>query len=142
MSIHTSRGCGVSCCALIALVAGACSTGHRMALIEALQEYNDGIRWQRLDEASSFVAPAQRTEFAARVERLGDLRVTDYQVSAVKLRGDSKAYVLVRIDWYSLRTGQAHQTLVQQTWDRKGERWEVADQRWVRGKSFPLFAAR
>lgn len=113
-----------------------------MALIEALQEYNDGIRWQRMAEASQFLAPAKRGDFAARVERLQDVRVSDYQVSAVKLTGDAKAHVMVRIDWYSLRTGQVNRTVVQQTWDRKGDRWEVSDQRWVRGKTFPLFAAR
>ena len=142
MSIRVARFDRRVACAAFALVAGACSTGHQLALVEALQEYNDGLRWQRMAEASQFVAPAQRNEFAARVELLQDVRVTDYQVGAVKLNGDNRAYVLVSIDWYALRTGQLNQTVVQQTWDRKGERWEVSDQRWVRGKSFPLFAAR
>lgn len=128
-------------CPAVALLLGACASGHQMALIEALQEYNDGIRWQRMSEASQYVTPAQRGAFTARIERLQNIRVSDYQVSGVKLEGDAKAYVLVRIDWYSLRTGQVYQTVVQQTWNRKGERWEVGDQRWVRGKTFPLFAA-
>lgn len=138
MRIHGSRSL---VCAALPLLAAACASGHRTALIEAMQEYNDGIRWQRLEEASSYVTAAQRNAFAARLEQLQDVRVTDYQVTAVKVSGDSKAYALVRIDWYSVRNLQLHQTVVQQTWDRKGDRWEVADQRWVRGKSFPLFAA-
>ena len=128
-------------CSTGALVVG-CANNSKMAFVEALEEYNDGVRWGRGTEVAHYISGPQQAQFLARVEALRDLQITECRVDRVSFSSERSAQVLVSIDWYSLRTGRLEHTLMSQTWAKQGDRWRVSDQRWVRGATFPLFARR
>ena len=127
--------------AALLLLACGCAGNNKQALLEALQEYNDSVRWQRSAEVADYLVGEQRVAFVAQVERHTDVQVSDCRIGNIQLRGESLALALVTIDWYSLRTARAHRTVIQQTWGKRDGKWKVTGQRGVKGPTFPLFAA-
>jgi hypothetical protein len=121
---------------------GGCAGNNKAALVEALRTYNDGVRWQRSAEVAAYLDAKLRAGFIRNMGRRQDVQVSDCRIRNVQLKGDSRAFALVSIDWYSLRTARAYQTLMLQSWQRDDDgKWRVSAQRWVRGPTFPLFAA-
>ena len=125
----------------LALGAGACGAGpQRDKLMESVETYNDGVRWQRFSAAAAAVPPAERSQFLDDHEALADdLKITDYEVVRVAAH-DERAEVQVKLTWFLDSRGTVHDTWVRQQWERQGGGWRVVDERRVRGEPMPGLA--
>lgn len=131
---------GLLCLALssISFTAG-CAAHDRQSLQEAVFEYSHGVRWNRPGYVTRYLAAKSRQEYLIQRERLSDLRVTGCRVASVKVRSGERATVVLNVDWFRLTQGRVFRTLVEQRWARKGRRWQVVSQAWLRGAPLPIF---
>jgi hypothetical protein len=131
--------------ALLALAAFAASTGCGAAqrepepLDQAVRVYNDGLRWQRFDDAASRLPSDRRDDFLDERDQLhDDLRISEYDV--IRVRYDDKqrrAKVQVKYTWYLESRGVVHETHTVQTWHRGDEIWVMRGERYLRGEAMP-----
>ena len=117
-----------------------CAT-NKEGLVEALYDYNEGIRWGRVGDVLAYLPLAKKDAYTSRMDAMRELRITNCRVGRVRFKGSGQALVTVTIDWYSLRQGRVNRTVMAQKWVRVGSRWMVRDNRWVRGPTLPIFAA-
>jgi hypothetical protein len=125
----------------LALGLGACAGGpQRDLLLESVETYQNGLRWERFTAAAAVVPPAERMQFLDERERLAeDLRITDYEIVRVAAKGD-RAEIQVKLTWFLDSRGTVHDTWVGQRWERQGRAWRVVDERRVRGEVMPGLA--
>jgi uncharacterized protein YchJ len=105
---------------------------------DTVREYNEHVKWERFDRASTFVPNAQR---AARVdewdERAHDLKITGVDIVKIDRRGDREARVQIKLEWYRASENTVHETQAVQTWERHGKDWLVVDEARLRGPEMP-----
>lgn len=107
-------------------------------LSESIQQFNDGIRWERFSVAATSIPPPQRAQFVDDMdERASDVKITDYDVVKVDPRGDREAHVQVKLSWYKASQGTVHETHAIQTWERHGKIWWMVDETRLRGAEMP-----
>ena len=106
--------------------------------MEALREYNDGMRWARVEWMVPHVPQEDRDRLLASRLESEDLKVTGYDLTSVRLKDGDKAVVVVRVDWFHLRQARLHTSVIEQTWARDGQSWQVVKQRLTKGPPFPL----
>lgn len=137
------RAATVACAAMLlgAGLLSGCAGARARALGDAVAEYNRGVRWGQSDWAATRVAPGRRTRHMARWAQMRDVRVTACDVRGIRMQGEDRAEVTVQYRWYRESRGRLVDTVVAQTWRRKGEVWMLADQRWVGGAPLALVAA-
>ncbi len=124
----------------VALGLGCGGAAQRDVLMETVETYNDGVRWQRFTAAALAVPPAERDQFLDEREALAkDLRITDYEVVRVAAHGD-RAEIQVKLTWFLDSQGTVHDTWVRERWERQGAAWRVVDERRVRGEAMPGLA--
>ena len=131
--------------ALLVAVAVSCVAGCGAAqrdtepLDEAVRLYNDGLRWQRFDEAASRLPASRRDDFLDERDQLhDDLRISDYEVIRVRYDGKQRrAKVQVKYTWYLESRGVVHETHAVQTWHRGEEIWVLRGERHLRGETMP-----
>jgi hypothetical protein len=123
---------------LTSLVAcGGIPKGGEM-LTESIRGYNEDLRWERFESASSFLP---RTQRATRVDewddRAHELKITGFDVVKVDRRGEREARVQVKLEWYRSSDNTVHETHAVQTWERQGRAWVVVDEARLRGPEMP-----
>jgi hypothetical protein len=124
-----------------ALAAPGCAATQRKAepLADSVRTYNDGVRWQRFDEAATRLPPDLRDEFLDQRDQLHeDLRVSDYEI--IRVRNDGKgrrARVQIKYTWYLESSGKVHETHAVQTWHQGEEIWILRGERFLRGEPMP-----
>ena len=129
--------------AALLLSAAGCAGEQKKALSEALFDFQRGLRWGKVDLfAAHLKNPRRRAVFAARRDEVGDLRIVACDFGKVLMKGEKQAVVTLRFDWFLLRHGTAHTTVVMQTWQLQGGKWRVVGQRWLRGARMPLLEKR
>jgi hypothetical protein len=108
-------------------------------LDEAVRLYNDGLRWQRFDEAASRLPADRRDDFLDQRDQLhDDLRISEYDVIRVRYDGKQRrAKVQVKYTWYLESRGVVHETHAVQTWHRGDEIWVLRSERHLRGEVMP-----
>ncbi len=107
-------------------------------LMESVQTYNEGVRWERFAAAASRLPAAQRMAFIDAADaRSKDLKVTDYEVVRVASMSDKIAKVQVRLSWYRETEGTLRETHAVQTWRRSGKVWVLQGQARLRGPEMP-----
>ena len=120
---------------------GACGAAQREPepLDQAVRLYNDGLRWQRFDEAASRLPVDRRDDFLDQRDQLhDDLRISDYDVIRVRYDGKQRrARVQVKYTWYLESRGVVHETHAVQTWHRGDEIWVLRGERHLRGEAMP-----
>ena len=126
--------------ALLALVVlAAChppSAGDTLG--ESVRSYNEGVRWQRYDNAAVHVPAAERAQFIDDAdERAKDIKITDYEIVRVTQKSDRVAEVSVKLSWYRDSEGTLRETQAMQTWERHGKTWLVIDETRTRGTEMP-----
>ena len=125
---------------MVVALAGCGAGQQRAALMETVQSYNEGVRWQRFTAAAIAVPPAEREQFLDEREELADeLRITEFEVVRVAERGD-RADIQVKLTWFLESRGAVHDTWARQRWERQGSAWRVVDERRVRGEAMPGLA--
>jgi hypothetical protein len=108
---------------------GSQSAGARAQ--EAASELNVNARFGRMEMAAEHVAPAQREAFFARRKAWGgSVRVADYELAGLRMRGKTDAESFVRVAWYRVDQGDLRTTTLKQSWhDFKGAWQLVAEDR-------------
>lgn len=117
-----------------ALVLTGCPVNHQSPPAraqEAALECNLNTRFGRMELAAERVAPDARVPFFERRRAWGGrIRVADYEMMGVRMKGDSDAEVFVRFAWYRVDEGDLRVTTVKQKWhDFKGSFQLVDEQR-------------
>jgi hypothetical protein len=107
-------------------------------LMESVRTYHEGIRWQRFAAAAGRIPPAERSAFVDEWdERSSNLKITDYEIIDVSVRGADAARVQVKISWYDDSEGTLRDTHAEQTWRRRGKLWWLTNEVRVRGATMP-----
>jgi hypothetical protein len=121
------------------LLACATPAKHTENLVDTSYRYQEGLRWQRFDDAAVFVPPEEREDFLDERDQLAeDLRIDDYEVTRVKLRRQqSEAIVQVKYTWHLDSVGVVHETTTEQAWQRKGVRWVIVSEVRKHGPAMP-----
>ncbi len=125
----------------IALAGPGCAATQRKAepLDYSVRAYNDGVRWQRFDEAATRLPPDRRDDFLDQRDQLHeDLRVSDYEI--IRVRHHSKgrqARVQIKYTWYLESNGKVHETHSVQTWHQGDTVWILRGERFLRGEPMP-----
>lgn len=127
---------------VLAAMAGAgCGAAQREPepLDQAVRVYNDGLRWERFDEAASRLPADRRDDFLDERDQLhDDLRISDYETIRVRFDGKQRrARVQVKYTWYLESRGVVHETHAVQTWHRGDEIWVMRGERHLRGETMP-----
>jgi hypothetical protein len=123
---------------LVVLLAACTPPKAGDTLGESVRSYNDGVRWQRYDNAAIHVPAAERSQFIDDAdERSKDIKITDYEIVKVEQKTDRVARVQVKLSWYSDSEGKLRETQAMQTWERHGKTWLVIDETRVRGTEMP-----
>lgn len=140
-SWHTSQLALLALLVLAAMAAAGCGAAQREPepLDQAVRVYNDGLRWERFDEAASRLPADRRDDFLDERDQLhDDLRISDYETIRVRFDGKQRrARVQVKYTWYleSRGVGLVHHAV--QTWHRGDEIWVMRGERHLRGETMP-----
>jgi len=122
----------------VCLVAACASAKPGETLAESVRAYNEGVRWQRYDNAAIHVPPKERGQFVDDLdERAKDLRITDYEIVRVDQKSNKLASVQVKMSWYLDSEGTLRETSAVQTWERHGKTWWVVEEKRLRGVEMP-----
>ncbi len=106
-------------------------------LMDSVQLYNEGVRWERLANAASRVPAAERSDFLDEREELAeDLKISDWEVERVEAKG-GKAKIRVKYTWYLDDIGAVHETHAAQSWERHGKAWLMLGEVRTRGEPMP-----
>lgn len=128
---------------VVAVVAG-CAAGTRSPepLANAVRLYNDGVRWQRFEQAAQKRPPAQRDDFLDERDQVHeDLRIHDYEVVRVRYGPDRlQARVQVKYSWYLDSRGVVHETHAVQRWEHHDGLWTITGETRLRGTPMPGLA--
>jgi hypothetical protein len=127
---------------LCMLVLAACGArSHGQSLHDAVTNYHDGIRWDRLTAAAIQVPPKEREDFMDQRDELGEnLKVSDWEIEKVRLEGADHARVQVKLTWYADDEGVVHETQAVERWERHGKVWWITDEHRSRGPAMPGLA--
>jgi hypothetical protein len=126
---------------VLALAAAGCGAAQRdpEPLDQAVRVYNEGVRWQRFDDAASRLPADRRDDFLDQQDQLhDDLRISEYDVIRVRYDGKQRrARVQIKYTWYLESRGVVHETHAVQTWHRGDEIWVMRGERYLRGERMP-----
>lgn len=126
---------------LFALGCGAAQARDTATLGEAVQSYNDGVRWERYSIAANLIPPRERSQFVDDMDqRSHDVKITEYDVVRVDPRGEHAAKVQIKMSWYKTAEGTVHETSAIQSWERHGKVWWMVEETRLRGAEMPGLA--
>jgi hypothetical protein len=126
--------------ALLVLVLAGCMLIDHVApqnrLADQVHQFNDEVRWGRIDLAARRVDPAHRSHFLARHRAWGrDIRVADADVTNLELGlPEGRAASLVTYSWIDERTMTLRATSVRQIWRGEGEGFVLVGEEIVGGE--------
>jgi hypothetical protein len=135
-----------------ALAVGGCTVleqQRRESLLNAVRDYNDGLRWARIDQSARNLPLAQRKPWADKAGTQGvtlgdDLEVVDYEVQRMEFHPDNKvADVQVDLTWSLKQRGLVEKTVIRQRWEKSplsngGGRWVLTKQDRLKGSPLAL----
>jgi hypothetical protein len=116
--IRSAKAGFVLACFLSAvlLVVSACSSVHGK-FEQSITDYNDLLRWHKLEEASRFASDATSTEYVGRMLAAKNMKVFDYHIVRTNYSEAKKeAEVLVEFEYYTLSTNTLKTLLDVQKW--------------------------
>src|ERR1041385_6816909 len=123
---------------LVVLLAACTPPKSGDTLGDSIRIYNDGVRWERFQNAAVHVPAAERSTFVdAADERAKDVKITDYDVVKVEQKTDRVAIAQVKMSWYKDSEGTLHETQSVQTWERHGKTWLMVDESRLKGTEMP-----
>jgi hypothetical protein len=110
----------------------------------AAREYNEGVRWGRLEQAAAHLERARRAGFVDRHKALEDeLEIADYELVSLELdKSDKKlprATARVEYTWSLKRRGLVEKTSTDQRWEERDGEWLLAAEVRVKGAPLSLF---
>ena len=125
------------------IVAASCA-GHMTKkdfLVMAIREFNDGIRWGKIDVAATHLPLPARKLLAERYGRVEDeLEVMDYEIQRIDVApGGKTALVRVDMSWSHKRRGPVDRTVLEQSWEEQNAGWWMTRQTRIKGTPLPIF---
>ncbi len=101
--------------------------------------YNEGVRWQRFQQAASRLPIEDRDDFLDRRDQLHeDLKIHHYEVIRVRYGPKQlRARVQVKYTWFLESRGVVHETHAVQRWQRDDSFWVMIGEHWLRGEPMP-----
>ncbi len=102
---------------------------------EAALELNLNARFGRMELAAERVAPKARDQFFERRRAWGgSVRIADYDMTGLKMKGEDDAETSVKIAWYRANEGDLRVTTLKQKWhsDAKGD-WKLTEEQRLDG---------
>jgi hypothetical protein len=102
---------------------------------EAALELNLNARFGRMEMAAEHVAPKARDQFFDRRRAWGgSVRIADYDMTGLKMKGEDDAETCVKIAWYRANEGDLRVTTLKQKWhsDAKGD-WKLTEEQRLDG---------
>jgi hypothetical protein len=126
----------------VTLTIGACGGSQKRSsdLLYDVRAYNEGVRWVKLPQAAVRILPSEREAFLDERESLEeDLRIDDYEITRLKMHGETQdtADVQIKWTWHMDAQGIVHTTTSKQEWKRYGKRWLMLKEAHVRGDEMP-----
>jgi hypothetical protein len=100
---------------------------------EAALELNLNARFGRMELAAERVSPKARDQFFDRRRAWGgSVRIADYDMTGLKMKGDAET--CVKIAWYRANEGDLRVTTLKQKWhsDAKGD-WKLTEEQRLDG---------
>ncbi len=102
---------------------------------EAAAELNLNARFGRMELASEYVAPKARELFFERRKLWGGrVRVADYEITGMKMRGDEAAEVVMHVAWYRIDEGDLKSTTIRQGFHAIHGEWKLVEESRVDGE--------
>lgn len=103
-------------------------------LKEAVRTYNQRLRWNAFEQASTFVAAEKRAAWlASRTSGAAGLHITDIQI--VRLQkpevGEKTIEVLVALSWYRMPDTTIRRAVWAQVWQEQEARWRIVEEKQV-----------
>ncbi len=102
---------------------------------EAALELNLNARFGRMEMAAERVSPKAREQFFDRRRAWGgSVRIADYDMTGLKMKGEDDAETFVKIAWYRANEGDLRVTTLKQKWhsDAKGD-WKLTEEQRLEG---------
>jgi hypothetical protein len=96
---------------------------------EAALELNMNARFGRMEIAAEHVAPKAHDQFFERRRGWGAaVRIADYDMTGLRMKGDDDAETFVKVAWYRANEGDLRVTTLKQKWhDFKGD-WKLTEE--------------
>ena len=117
---------------------GASQAHGETNLQDSIQQYNDGVRWERFTVAAGMIPPRERSQFSDDMdERAHEVKITEYDIVRVDPHGEREAKVQIKMSWYKASEGTVHETYALQTWEQRGKAWMMVEETRVRGAEMP-----
>jgi hypothetical protein len=135
-------------CAVAALSLSGClfaaSYSSKERFMTVAREFNDDVRWGRLDEASRKVPAESRQRFYERRKSLEEeLEIADHDLIAIEIdKSDKKVTrATVKVDWaWTLkRAGIVEKTTTKQSWEERSGGWVMVREERLRGAPLAIF---
>jgi hypothetical protein len=133
---------------LFAMLWGGCIAGMGYSsedrVIQAAREYNEGVRWGRLEKAADHLMKDARDRFYERHKNVEDeLEIADMEIVSVELdKSDKKvtrAVARVEYTWTLKRVGLVEKTTTEQKWEERNRDWLLVAETRKKGSPLTLF---
>jgi hypothetical protein len=110
----------------------------------ATQEYNEGVKWGKLDQAGIHVQKDQRKRFFDRHKAVeDDLEIADYELTQLNIdKSDKKhdrATARVEYVWTLKTVGLVEKTATEQKWEEQNGEWVMVSETRIKGAPLNLF---
>jgi hypothetical protein len=129
---------------LVVVIGGlvaACGASQKQTenLVATSTQFQEGLRWQRFEDSATHVPAEAREAFLDERDTLADdLRIDDYEVLRVRVRGaQTEAVLQVKYTWHLDSKGVVHETVTEQLWRRRGVKWLIVSEVRRRGEPMP-----
>lgn len=116
---------------VLAACSAACSAAHspRTDASSAAQSFNVATRFGQMSAAAQQMAEDERaTLLENRVQWGNGLRVVDIEVTAMELKTEDHAEVLVNVTWVRSDETVVRQTRIRQTWRNPAGDWQLTEE--------------
>ena len=99
---------------------------HEYNLENAQLAYTQSMRWGKCEQASQWIAPADRPRFFREAEQLQDVRISEYDIGELEMAdGGKSATVRVSYRVYDMRTLIEREVRETQEWSFAENGWQV-----------------
>ncbi|NLG02916.1 MAG: hypothetical protein GX567_03640 [Clostridia bacterium] len=122
----------------IVLSCGAAGQQAEDRLKESVVQFNEGIRWGRMQEVIPRVHPDNVQHFLKMHEHFGnETQVSDYELISYEYNQEKKsATINVRITWYKQSEMALHTTILIQSWEHIESDWILMTETFHSGEAF------
>lgn len=122
---------------------GCFAEGYSMKdrVTEAARRFNDGVRWNKVDQSVDYLPKEERQTFLERMAAFEDeLEFADSEMTSLDVdKKHDKATTRMTYTWMLKRHGLMEKTATMQTWKEKQGKWQMVREVRLRGAPLPLW---